>query len=239
MSTSRRVVGERSRARSGASAAAPRRSPRRWRRPTTTCCSSSTRARSSARRSAACGSACSSTAWTSDPKVAPAGRPSIGEGRSAPSSTSERRPSGGACRAVLVAVLPRRRSPRPRARCRRRGWRPAPRRGSGRSRTCAARPCRRLGRRRGRRAARAVGRSTRVCRRRRWEISTTRPPCSLPLLQLGEHLEVGRAAGAPCPAQPPRRRCDRRAAALSPACPASQLGANQVTTCDWARVSAT
>ena len=56
---------------------------------------SSTRRCSSASTSPASGSACSSTPWTSEPKVAPAGRSAIGEGTSAPDGTDSSIPVVG------------------------------------------------------------------------------------------------------------------------------------------------
>ena len=58
------------------------RSARGWRRPTTTVVALPRAASSSAPGRRPSGSACSRTSCTSDPKVAPAGRSSIGDGRS-------------------------------------------------------------------------------------------------------------------------------------------------------------
>ena len=133
---SRRGCGRRraGRARCAAAAAAPRPGRRWWPRPTTSGAAPHPGAAARPRRSGACGSACSSTPWTSEPKVAPGGE--VGHRRR--QVLAGRR---GRRRLVLARGArrsrPRRRCPRPRARCRHRR-RPVPRRGSARSRTCAA-----------------------------------------------------------------------------------------------------
>ena len=118
---------------------------RRWsRRPTTSGAAPRPGAASSAARSGACGSACSSTPWTSEPKVAPAGRSSIGDGRSSPSlggrgaSASERLETTRRSRLRLLVdrALDLRLAVDA-------AGAPAPRRGSARSTTCAASRCRR------------------------------------------------------------------------------------------------
>ena len=202
---------------------------------------SATRRRSSAARSGACGSACSRTPWTSEPKVAPAGRSSIGEGTSLAlgrgaialrwSRRERQRPSSnldsvssstvpGASGSLLTAC-----------------WRPAPRRGSSPSTTYAASRCRRRGRSAGRRGRDLLGLEHRPRRRRARELGAGGAGL-LPLRPARGHLEVGRhrASRSGTWASPALRP---RSSRVSPAWPAFWLGPHHVTTCDWARVSAT
>ena len=171
---------------------------------------------SSARRSAAAGSACSSTACTSEPNVAPTGSPAIGEGRSSPSAAGLGDRAGVDRRRAASSSLPTTSGSLATPAATPVTARPC----SARSTTCAARPRRRSRvklRTRARAspgARRVVAEPARVRRAR-----ATGPPRSLPAARTARRPRRRSAAAAParpccCPRARISIRCSGEATAF-------------------------